>query len=69
MVPVFVGQQDGTPKLINGFVPETAWLSDAGIVGNTASNVCEMLYFRPNSLSVNILVTTSEDAQIGRTGP
>jgi len=36
---------DRVLQLIEGFVPETAWLSDAGIVENSASNVCEMVYF------------------------
>jgi hypothetical protein len=30
---------DGVLQLIEGFLPETAWLSDAGIVGNSATNV------------------------------
>jgi hypothetical protein len=42
----FIDRTDRVPQLIEGFVPETAWLSDAGIVGNSASNVCEMLYLR-----------------------
>jgi hypothetical protein len=45
------------PQLIEGFVPETAWLSDAGIVGNSASNVCEMLYFCAIQRIGYILVT------------
>jgi type IV secretion system protein TrbE len=35
----FIDRTDGVLQLIEGFVPETAWLFDAGIVGNAVSNV------------------------------
>lgn len=42
----FIDRTDRVLQLIESRMPETAGLSDAGIVGNSASNVCEMLYFR-----------------------
>jgi hypothetical protein len=64
----FIDRTDRVLQLIK-VVPETAWLCDAGIVGNSHQMCVRCAISVQYGVSVNIVVATSEDAQIERTGP
>lgn len=65
----FIDWTDRVLQLIKGFVPETAWLWTPGLLGAPHQMCVRCAISVQYSVSINIVVATSGDAQIERTGP
>jgi hypothetical protein len=65
----FIDRTDRVLQLLEGFVQHPPGSPTPGLSGTPHQMCVRCSISARYSVSVNIVVTTSEDAQIGRTGP